>query len=358
MAIVINSTTGEIDLDATTPSTYVVTYTVGGVSSTQEVTVNALDNAAFSYSASSYTQADTDPTPTITGLTGGTFSGTTGLVINSTTGEIDLSASTIASHTVTYSTSSSGSSVCPNTSTFSLAVTSAAFDTSSFLYDGVDEYFSGSSTYSELDGLSNYAVSCWVRSSNYSQKLEILNIELGASNKNFLLYIDSSRRVNFRVNFNASYYGYTDTTTLVDNQWFHILATRDNSRAIGDKVRIYINGVNKLQYENTRYAGALFSATEPLHIGKKYSSSSNLFNGEIDEVAIYDQDMASYVSEIYASGTVVDLNNLATAPNPVSYFRSEQATWNGSDWSMQDINSTYTVSSNNMEQADKTTDVP
>ena len=104
MAIVINSATGEIDLDQTDPGTYVVTYTVQGVSSTQEVTINAVDNATFSYSASSYTQADADPTPTITGLTGGTFSGTTGLVINSTTGEIDLSASTIASHTVTYST--------------------------------------------------------------------------------------------------------------------------------------------------------------------------------------------------------------------------------------------------------------
>ena len=31
MAIVINSTTGEIDLDATTPAIYEVTYTVDGV---------------------------------------------------------------------------------------------------------------------------------------------------------------------------------------------------------------------------------------------------------------------------------------------------------------------------------------
>ena len=33
-------------------------------------------SAAFSYSASTFTQADADPTPTITGTTGGTFSGT------------------------------------------------------------------------------------------------------------------------------------------------------------------------------------------------------------------------------------------------------------------------------------------
>jgi len=80
MAIVINNATGEIDLDQTDPGTYVVTYTVQGVSSTQEVTVNAADDATFSYSANSYTPTDPDPTPTITGLTGGTFSAGSGLV--------------------------------------------------------------------------------------------------------------------------------------------------------------------------------------------------------------------------------------------------------------------------------------
>jgi len=128
------SSTGVIDVDASTDgATYVVTYTdTDSDIATANVTLNALDNAGFNYSASSYTQADSDPTPTITGLTGGTFSGTTGLVFvdsgtntGSSTGEIDLSASTIASYTVTYSTSSSGSSVCPNTSTFGLAVTAA-----------------------------------------------------------------------------------------------------------------------------------------------------------------------------------------------------------------------------------------
>jgi len=202
----INSTTGEVDLDASTAGTYVIgfvtngscpnssiqsltvnaaptvaitgtlSYCVGnsttltataGLSSylwssgetTQAITVNSaggysvtgtdsngcsntsatstvtelpLDNAAFTYSASSFEPTDADPTPTITGLTGGTFSAGSGLVFvdsgtntGSSTGEIDLSASTAASYTITYDTTSSGSSVCPNTSTFSLAVTAA-----------------------------------------------------------------------------------------------------------------------------------------------------------------------------------------------------------------------------------------
>ncbi len=72
MAVVINSTTGEIDLDQTTPGIYVVTYTVQGVSYTQEVTVNAVDDATFSYSASAFCVDASNQTPSIT-TPGGTF---------------------------------------------------------------------------------------------------------------------------------------------------------------------------------------------------------------------------------------------------------------------------------------------
>jgi len=142
--ITLNSSTGEIDLDASTVGTYSITYTTTGVcpdNQSTNITINAADNAAFSYSASSYEPTDADPTPTITGLTGGTFSGTTGLVINSTTGEIDLSASTVASHTITYDTTSSGSSVCPNTSTQTVDIALAGIANNySMSFDGIDDY--------------------------------------------------------------------------------------------------------------------------------------------------------------------------------------------------------------------------
>ena len=51
-----------------------------------------------------------DPLPTITGTLGGVFSSTTGLVINQTSGLIDISASTPGVYTVTYTTGSTGCS--------------------------------------------------------------------------------------------------------------------------------------------------------------------------------------------------------------------------------------------------------
>jgi hypothetical protein len=45
------------------------------------------------------------------------------------------------------------------------------------------------------------------------------------------------------------------------------------------------------------------------------------FAGNIDEFAVYTQDMAAYISEIYNDGTPDDLNNLATAPAPDVWYR-------------------------------------
>ena len=75
------------------------------------VTVNPQDDATFAYSASNYCSDDSDPTPTISGTTGGVFSSTTGLSINAATGEIDLDASTAGTYDVTYSTSSSNQTI-------------------------------------------------------------------------------------------------------------------------------------------------------------------------------------------------------------------------------------------------------
>ncbi|MFT5103689.1 MAG: hypothetical protein ACI86C_001349, partial [Candidatus Latescibacterota bacterium] len=85
---------------------------------TNTVTVIALDDASYSYSAGAYCVDATDPTPTITGLAGGTFSSGAGLIINGTTGDIDVSASTPGTYTVTYTTTGT----CPNTSDVSVTI--------------------------------------------------------------------------------------------------------------------------------------------------------------------------------------------------------------------------------------------
>jgi hypothetical protein len=128
----ISGITGQIDVSASISGIYMVTYTTSGTcpnSSIRSVTINATDNAGFTYNATAYCQMGSDPSPTITGLTSGAFSSTVGLSINSNTGQIDLSASTLGSYTVTYTTSGN----CPNSST--QAITINALDDASFTYN-------------------------------------------------------------------------------------------------------------------------------------------------------------------------------------------------------------------------------
>ena len=102
-----------------------------GGTQTVSVVVNPLDNASFSYSSSSFCKSGSNPSAIITGLAGGTFSSTSGLVFaNIYDGLIDLSASTVGSYTVTYTTGST----CPNSSIFNITITPAP--SASFSYSG------------------------------------------------------------------------------------------------------------------------------------------------------------------------------------------------------------------------------
>lgn len=123
----------------TTTTTYTVTGTdANGCQNTDQVvvTVNPMDNATFAYTSNTICDGSPNVTPTTSAA--GTFSATpAGLVINATSGEIDVNASTPAAYTVTYTTSG----ICPNTSTQTITITS--IPAADFSYASAD-YCSGS----------------------------------------------------------------------------------------------------------------------------------------------------------------------------------------------------------------------
>ncbi|WP_189629936.1 beta strand repeat-containing protein, partial [Roseivirga thermotolerans] len=81
--------------------------------------LGTVEDASFSYSNSSYCYNGTDPSATITGDAGGTFTSSPGgLVMNSSTGRIDLSISTPGTYIVRYTTNGS----CPVSETRTVTV--------------------------------------------------------------------------------------------------------------------------------------------------------------------------------------------------------------------------------------------
>jgi hypothetical protein len=99
-----------------------------------------------------------------------------------------------------------------------------------------------------------------------------------------------------------------------DNQWHHLLATYDGtSNANG--MKLYVDGI---LFQITAGSTGIrsTSSVEP-SIGSLTNGSSWFFEGNIDEVAVWNSDQSTNASTIYNSGVPNDLSTL----NPLSWWR-------------------------------------
>ena len=121
----LNASTGVINLAASAPGTYTVSYSTGSScpgTGTASVTISPAPSATFSYGTSTFCQNGANPVPSLTGTSGGTFSASaSGLSLNASTGAINLAASTPGTYTVTYNVGTG----CTATSTATVTVTTA-----------------------------------------------------------------------------------------------------------------------------------------------------------------------------------------------------------------------------------------
>ncbi|MGY3088279.1 hypothetical protein ACVWYF_001312 [Hymenobacter sp. UYAg731] len=132
--LTIDATTGVITLSTSSAGTYTVTNSItasgscAAATATATVTITPATTATFAYSGTTFCATATNPTATVTGTAGGTFSSTTGLSINATTGAINLSASTLGTYTVTYTVAGA----CGSSATASVTITAGQVATFSY----------------------------------------------------------------------------------------------------------------------------------------------------------------------------------------------------------------------------------
>src|SRR4029434_1233061 len=140
----INAASGDIDLNASTPGTYTITYSFGNGTcnntTTASITINALPTATIAYTGSPYCATGTAMV-TQTGQAGGTYTAPAGVSINAASGDIDLAASTPGTYTITYSF---GNGTCNNTTTTSITIN--ALPTATIAYTGSPYCATGTAT--------------------------------------------------------------------------------------------------------------------------------------------------------------------------------------------------------------------
>lgn len=122
----VSPSTGEINLAASQPGNYVITYSTGGpcpASYTQNIIIIQNQNATFNYTQTAYCQNGTNPTPSVAQIGGVFTSSPAGLVFaNNQTGQINLASSSTGTYTVTYTVPGS----CVGTYTQTVTVNAAA----------------------------------------------------------------------------------------------------------------------------------------------------------------------------------------------------------------------------------------
>jgi len=314
--VFVSTSTGEVNISSSTAgATYLITYTdTNAATATFSLTINNLDNAAFAYSASSYEPTGSDPTPTITGLTGGTFSSTSGLVFvdsgtntGSSTGQIDLSATTEASYTITYDTTSSGSSVCPNTSTQTVEVAVAGIANNySMNFDGTNDYLYHSPNSIFNFGTGDFTISLWFNITDFSNYPYLFDFRFvgNAPEHALSVYFYNTGKLEVYAS-GAAVINASDSTAISTGVWKNLILKRESGT-----LSSHFDGGSA---DVTASCTTNFNSTPPLYIGRRSPTNSQYLEGSIDEVAIWNTALtATQVSEIYSATSTNLTKDLTT----------------------------------------------
>ena len=138
----------------------------------------------------------------------------------------------------------------------------------------------------------------------------------GSLNRLEMRYGSNNNRLNFA----------TSQNSLPDSQWVHILITYDGgttgvaSGSLNDyysRFNFFIDGTNVTNtnvnsHSNFGYNGSI--EPQNFRIGRFNNGQSLRNNCRVDEVAVYNADVSSISSDIFANGTVVDLMSLSIKP--------------------------------------------
>lgn len=258
-------------------------------------------SADFSYSKSSYHQDEADPTPTITGTPGGAFICTTGAVFvdtgstSSSTGQIDLSASTIDTHLISYTVDSV-------TATANVGITPSPYldNTYSMEFDAASSQYIQTNVDLAYTTYPNITLSCWV-------KMDKADLSTWSSYSPIGVRVAAFQNLSpIRIYTNGTKVGYVaiqgqggttySTTDLTDGNWHHIVQTCEYD-ASGTIANVYIDGTKEI-------TDKLFFNYAPitgnLYIGVRDEFNAQFFEGKIDEVAAWNTILtADAITEIY-----------------------------------------------------------
>lgn len=175
-------------------------------------------------------------------------------------------------------------------------------------FNGTDAYVLAET--SALSGVSEFSISVWIKSNNVGagSSRSILSATQGNTNGTVILDAFKGEDILAHVGSTVTYNRYNGIIS--EGVWTHLVMVYDGSEVTeGNRVKIYKNG--NLQ-TSTSVSGS-FPATSPNVTSSTYigtwalgAGSSALFDGEMDEVAIFNTALSpEKITQIYDATAVV-----------------------------------------------------
>jgi len=190
--------------------------------------------------------------------------------------------------------------------------------------DGISDYVTSNSNYTELDGVNKASFSMWLKPITGGSTLRtVFQIGDGSSsgvNGVCQLFLFKNNRIDFSID-SGSFFGRADISSINYDNWNHIMITVDLTQT--NPFRCYVNGVDETTGDNMGSKTSFPNATEPLYIGEFATGQYTPFLGNIDEFAIWSGFALSStnVSSIYNNGAPTNLNFTSGVSSPTTYYR-------------------------------------
>lgn len=176
-------------------------------------------------------------------------------------------------------------------------------------FNGTDAYMFAET--SALSGVSEFSISVWIKSNNVGtgSSRDILSATQGSTSGTVILDAFQGQDILAHVGNTTTYNRYNGIIS--EGVWTHLVMVYDGSESTaGNRVKLYKNG--NLQTRTS--ASGSIPATSPSVTSSTYigtwalnPGSSALFDGEMDELAIFNTALsASKIQQIYDATAVVN----------------------------------------------------
>lgn len=228
-------------------------------------------------------------------------------------------------------------------------------DTYSFDYDGSLDYINvGNDPLLNFEKDDAFSISAWFKCGS-STSTQTIIAKANSSLQGYYLVVTPNGKVAFvlRDVSNNAFVAFPTGLNFNDNSWHHVLAQYDGSNDVLG-INIFIDGVNLSLTATGSPLTSSIQVSSPVQVGARNSSA--LMNGVIDEPAVFHQTLGAVnASAMYGTGSASDITHL----NPKGWWRAENATFNGSNWSVANaykkgLNGT----SVSMTSGSRVTDIP